>query len=680
MSVRKRAGLSSGGKHGAVTNRVELAIEQLEDLSLLSTTPAATAQTDWRDETYSIGSVDQQVYSGDLAQASGTTGSALPLIGGTQEQQQYGYNGAGYSIAILDTGIDYNNPAFAGRYLGGWNFVANNNNPMDDNGHGTHVAGIIASADPNHLGVAPGVNIIALKVLDSTGTGSFGNVDLALQWVAQHQQQYHIAAVNMSLGAGNFASTEPWTMLDSDLETLRNDGVFVAASSGNSYYSYGSQPGLAFPAINNLVVSVGAVWNGNYGSVTWADGAQDYTTASDQITSFTQRSLQLDILAPGAFITSTYLNDTFATMAGTSMASPVVAAAAVDIREALDSVGRDSQATPQEILSIMQGTGVSIVDAGHGQDNVTHTGETYQRLDLLNAIQSIVGAGSTPAPSPPSQPTPSPTPTDPTSSYVDAIYREVLGRAVDPAGLSTWVHDLESGLSRYDFVRALWDSAEHRAQEVEADYQEFLHRSAGPADVNYWVGVFERGASETAVAGAFMYSPEYLYSHADNAGFIQEVFQDQLGRTADGGSVSALSNALNAGMSRIQLVNLVLDSPERTDHVIEGYYEQYLGRSGSAAELQGWSEMVDAGLFDFESVAEQFLSSNEYFNAASAHDHSAAFELFDTIDELVASAAGVPTANPPAESATLGNPQPTADASVPAVQTAASPLRSDLMG
>jgi subtilisin family serine protease len=619
MSGRKRVGWSSSGKNHSLVERERLSFEQLEELTLLSTTPSPGNQTDWRDETFSIGSLDQAVYANT---ASSLSQSALPLVGGQQEQQQYGYTGAGYSVAIIDTGIDYNNPAFAGHYLGGWNFVANNSNPMDDNGHGTHVAGIIASNDPNHPGIAPGVGIIALKVLDSTGTGSFGNVDLALQWVAAHQQQYHIAAVNMSLGTGNFASSEPWTDLDSDLQTLRNDGVFVAASSGNSYYSYGSQQGLAFPAINNLVVSVGAVWNGSYGSVTWADGAEDYTTAADQITSFTQRSSQLDILAPGAFITSTYLNNTFASMAGTSMAAPVVTGAAIDILQALNAEGDTAEATPQGILSIMQSTGVSIVDAGHGQDNVTHTGETYKRLNLLAAIQEIVGAGGgnggTTQPAQPAQPT-----TDPTITYVDALYHQILGRAGDPGGLDSWASKLEAGLPRYDFVKLLWDSAEHRAEQVAADYQEFLHRSAAAGDINYWVGVFEAGASEKSVVNGFIHSPEFLNSHPDNAGFLQEVFQDVLGETLDAASINSLSAVLNAGISRSQLVDFLLNSPQRTAYVIGQYYQQFLGRPDSAAEEQNWANLINSGAVDFESVAEMFLSSDEYFSNASAHDHSA---------------------------------------------------------
>ena len=304
-------------------------------------------------------------------------------------------------MAIIDTGIDYNNPALGGgwgkRVIAGYNFVNNTSDPMDDNGHGTHVAGIIGSSDPTYTGIAPDVNFIALKVLDSTGTGTFGNVDLALQWVAAHQAQYNIVAVNMSLGSGNY-TVNPYTYLDSDVPTLKSVCVFIAVAAGNDFYGVGSQPGLAYPAISPQVVSVGAVWDGNFGAVSWVSGARDNTTAVDQITSFTQRSSALDILAPGAFITSTYLNDTFQQMAGTSMASPVVAGSAVLIHEALAAHGEAALANQDYILSLMQSTGTTIVDNQTAADNVTKTGLSFKRLNLFAALNSL---GSAPAPTPP---------------------------------------------------------------------------------------------------------------------------------------------------------------------------------------------------------------------------------------------------------------------------------------
>ena len=608
----------------ADSRRPRLAVERLEEILLFNAAPADLSAVDWRQQTFTLDNVDLQANLGDFAggTVSAQTDSGIQMIGAVHAQQQYGLTGAGYSVAIIDTGIDYNNPAFAGRYLGGWNFVDNNSNTMDYNGHGTHVAGIIGSADPSHLGIAPGVGIISLKVLDNSGTGTFGNVDAALQWVAAHQAQYHIVAVNMSLGSGNYTA-EPFNSLDSDLQTLANDGVFIAAASGNSYFSYGSQPGLAFPAINNSVVSVGAVWDGNFGSASWANGAKDYTTSPDQIASFTQRNSMLDILAPGAYVTSTYLNNSFASMAGTSMASPMVAAAAALLHQALDMQGEGSLANESHILQIMQATGVSIVDNGYGQDNVNHTGLTFKRLDVFGALESILGGSYTP----PSQSPPN-NYVSPNAAFVASLYQEVLGRPVDPAGLNAWVDRLNAGMSRLQLAQLLWTSAEHRADQVAEDYVAFLHRLPGAAEVNTWVNIFLAGASEDQVADAFLHSNEYLWSDASNSSYVQKLFQDILGRSADSAGLAGWTAALDQGfVSRSQLADLVLHSNERNLNLIGEYYQEFLGRSASAAEKQGWATLVESGLVSLQSVAQAFLASQEFYSHSAGANGLALTDL-----------------------------------------------------
>lgn len=427
--------------------------------------------------------------------------AAYSLVGAPQERQQYGLVGSGYSVAIIDTGIDYDNPAFSGRYLGGWDFVNSDSDPRDDNGHGTHVAGIIGSADPTYPGVAPGVGIIALKALDATGSGTYGNIDLALQWVADHQAQYHIAAVNLSLGSGDYSSN-PFTFLDADFQGLKAEGVFIAAASGNSYFSgdsggttakdltLGGKPGLAFPAVDPLVVSVGAVWAANYGAASWVNGAQDFTTAPDQIASFTQRDSSLDLLAPGAYVTSTYLDNSFASMAGTSMSTPFVTAAAVLVKQALDAQGKPSDQA--DVLAVLKSTGSSIVDAGHGQDNVTHTGLTFKRLDVLAAVASVA-----------------PTPLTPNEAYVSSLYESILGREPEQAGLAFWAGLLDKGLTRAAAVDAVWNSTEHLSNEVKADYQAILGRQADAAGVAWWVGLMQRGATDADIQRALYGSDEF---------------------------------------------------------------------------------------------------------------------------------------------------------------------------
>ncbi len=383
-----------------------LAIEALEDRLVPSAaTSDDAAYTLWRAQQYTIGDA---VLSSDLIQrndpiqvvtTSGAGVQATPanasfgsLIGLPTVFTSTSYRGTGYSVAVIDTGIDYTHLDLGGgfgaghRVIAGWDFVNNDANPLDDNGHGTHVAGIIGSSSATYSGVAPNVNFIALKVLNANGSGSFGAVEDALKWVTANQARYNIVAVNLSLGAGNY-TTNPYTFLDDEFTAIRNAGGFISVAAGNSYYAYGSQPGLDFPAVDPLVVSVGAVYAGNFGSVAWASGARDFTTAADRIASFSQRGAGLSLMAPGAILTSTYLGNTYKAMAGTSMAAPVVAGAAALLHQAMDT--RQLAANQDSILALMKSTGVNVFDGDDENDNVTNTGLTFKRLDLGAALGTM---------------------------------------------------------------------------------------------------------------------------------------------------------------------------------------------------------------------------------------------------------------------------------------------------
>jgi subtilisin family serine protease len=357
----------------------------------------------WRGQTFTVGDVTplEMEFSTDTLSFDGSLetydAQAWNLINLFNVRAEYAFNGAGYSVAIIDTGIDYNHPALGGgwgnRVIAGWDFVNNDADPMDDHGHGTHVAGIVGSSNATYSGVASGVNLIALKVLGADGAGNFGAVEDALRWVVNHQAQYNIVAVNLSLGAGNFTAN-PYMFLEDEFAALISQGVFIAAAAGNSYYSYNSQQGLGYPAISNLTVSVGAVFDANVGSIAWSSGARDFTTAPDRIASFSQRSVRLDILAPGALITSTGRNNTFVTMAGTSMAAPVVAGSAVLIRQAMDAYGLSPAVKQAFILNLMKSTGASLIDGDDENDNVVNTGLAFKRIDVYAAISTLAVASN----------------------------------------------------------------------------------------------------------------------------------------------------------------------------------------------------------------------------------------------------------------------------------------------
>ncbi len=372
-------------------HRANVVLETLEDRNLLSSTPVFSALHEaWRDLRFTVDdaaiSAASQVSTAGVSSVNNSFGS---MIGLDSAFNTYNYRGQGYSVVVIDTGIDYTHSDLGGawgtRVVAGWDFVNNDADPMDDNGHGTHVAGIIGSSNVGYSGVAPNVNLIALKVLDSKGSGAFGAVEDALNWVIAHRAQYNIASINLSLGSGNYAST-PFDFLEDEFQALTSTGVFVAVASGNSFYSKNSQPGIAFPGVSPNVVSVGAVWNGDFGNVGFASGSRDYTTAADRIASFTQRASTLDIMAPGALINSTYLNNGYKQMAGTSMATPVVAGAAALVRQALDAAGKS--ASQSDILNLMQSSGVAVVDGDDEDDNVTNTGLTFKRLDLFASLNA----------------------------------------------------------------------------------------------------------------------------------------------------------------------------------------------------------------------------------------------------------------------------------------------------
>ncbi len=239
-----------------------------------------------------------------------------------------GVTGKGVTIAMIDTGIDYNLPILGGGFgkghkvIGGFDFFDNDSDPMDEDGHGTDTASVVA-ANPftvngiTYQGVAPDANLVALRVGTETDI-SDDNIQRALDWVITNYKTYNISVVNISLGSGNYTSAQTNSQLSPDFQTLHNLGIFVTAASGNSNDQQSgpiSQDGIAYPAADPNVFAVGAV------------------DSNDVITTWSQRGSELDLLAPGVNIEMPTLTGTFTTEDGTSFASPYVAGTAALIKQ-----------------------------------------------------------------------------------------------------------------------------------------------------------------------------------------------------------------------------------------------------------------------------------------------------------------------------------------------------------
>jgi len=223
-----------------------------------------------------------------------------------------GNKGSGVKVAILDSGIDYTHPELKDNYAGGYDFVNADNDPMDDNGHGTHVAGTIAALDNNDdssvVGVAPDVEIYALKVLDANGSGSFINVIAALDWVCGEYGVGPVAKItNNSYGSSGYPGNLVRDAFDYSYALW---GVLHVAAAGNSGNPGGGGDKVEYPGRFWSVVAVAA------------------TDQNDIRASFSSTGPDVELAAPGVSILSTYLNGSYATGSGTSMASPHVAGTA----------------------------------------------------------------------------------------------------------------------------------------------------------------------------------------------------------------------------------------------------------------------------------------------------------------------------------------------------------------
>jgi subtilisin family serine protease len=309
--------------------------------------------------------------------------------------------GAGMTAVIIDTGIDVDHPFFgpdadhngvADRIVFQYDFADHDIDASDRSGHGSHIASLIGSQDAVYTGVAPDANLIALKVFSDTGTGTFAYVEEALQWVVAHAVEYHINVVNLSLGDGqNWTTPGSHYGLGDEFATLANDGIIVVAAAGNSFFTASSMPGVSYPAADPNVIGVGAVWTQDFGGPwRWSSGAIDLTTGANRITSFSQRDATMtEIFAPGARLTGANQLGGIVTMQGTSQAAAYLSGTALLAQQiAEDELGL--ALTPQEFTTLVTASGQRIVDGDNEQDNVTNTGFTFPRVDMVALADAIL--------------------------------------------------------------------------------------------------------------------------------------------------------------------------------------------------------------------------------------------------------------------------------------------------
>ncbi|RBP37600.1 S8 family peptidase [Garciella nitratireducens] len=308
---------------------------------------------------------------------------ARSTVGGLKAEQ-FGLTGNGVGIAIIDTGVYPHTDLVLekNRIIAFKDFVNNKKFPYDDNGHGTHVAGIAAGngymSKKRYQGMAPKANIIGVKVMDKNGSGSTSDIIAGMQWVLKNKDLYNIRVVSLSLGSDPDL-LEREDPLVKGVEALWNAGIVVVAAAGNEGPKSKT---INSPGISRKIITVGA-----------SDDHSTIDTIDDTIANFSSRGptkekiVKPDIVAPGVEIQSLatdiqfipednvtkykfkVMKKPYTEKSGTSMATPIVSGAIALLLE------KEPRLTPDEVKTRLLSTASPIknanqYDQGKGQMNL----------------------------------------------------------------------------------------------------------------------------------------------------------------------------------------------------------------------------------------------------------------------------------------------------------------------
>ncbi len=315
-----------------------------------------------------------------------TLTDTVPLINADDVQaMQVGgvdIDGSGGSVCVIDTGVEYTHTSLVDRIVGQKcycsvsgsaccpNAQQEDTDAFDDNGHGTHVAGIVASINDTYTGVAPGAGIVAVKACNNLGYCAGSDIIAGIEWCLVNAELYNIDVISMSIGGVSYTDScdgVSQSMTDA-IDNAVSQGVMVAISSGNNGYS----DKISWPSCVQNAISVGAV------------------DKTDATASYSNRNSLLDYMAPGGSsgnqVISTVLGNNFGGKYGTSMATPHFAGAVLLLKQ-YSQLYNGVDLSISEVKSLLSRNAVEILDSSNNL--------TYNRIDIEAAVNSILRVNET---------------------------------------------------------------------------------------------------------------------------------------------------------------------------------------------------------------------------------------------------------------------------------------------
>jgi len=263
---------------------------------------------------------------------------AIPLINASPEDRPDGQTGIGKKICVIDTGVDYDHPAIT-NYTLGYDFVNNDDDPFDDHGHGTQIAGVVSA-------IASGSDMYMAKVVDDQGVGYESTVLAGLQWCIDQ----NVDIINFSIGSGSYSGFCDSNPVAELVNQAVEQGIFISAATGND-----GGDEIKAPSCASLATRVSA------------------TDKNDTIADFANVNLTVDLFAPGSEVTVPALGGDFISSSGTSISAPMVAAGGALVLE-------NENLSPSDLKYRLRSTGQPI-EYTQGDTTIN-----ISRMDVYNAL------------------------------------------------------------------------------------------------------------------------------------------------------------------------------------------------------------------------------------------------------------------------------------------------------